>query len=54
VTLFGRVVTIERDESLDAIDRLARKYTGEPFRTRDRSRFNAWIEVESWYAWPAG
>jgi hypothetical protein len=31
--------------------RLAVRYTGEPFRTRDRPRFNAWIEVDSWHGW---
>lgn len=51
VTLEGRAVAIERDANLAGIDRLARHYTGSPFQTRDRTRFNAWIEVEAWHAW---
>jgi PPOX class probable F420-dependent enzyme len=51
VTLEGRVVSIESDVELDGIDRLAFHYTGAPFRSRDRGRVNAWIEVESWHAW---
>jgi hypothetical protein len=51
VTLEGRAVAIERDADLAGIDRLARHYTGSPFQTRDRTRFNAWIEVDAWHAW---
>jgi PPOX class probable F420-dependent enzyme len=51
VTLEGRAVAIERDANLAAIDRLARHYTDSPFQTRDRTRFNAWIEVDAWHAW---
>lgn len=51
VSLLGRVVSLEEDVGLRDIDRLARRYTGQPFRTRDRRRFSAWIRVENWHAW---
>ena len=51
VTLVGRAAVIEDDPALEAIDRLSIRYTGEPYAQRDRGRVNAWIEVESWYAW---
>ena len=51
VSLLGRVVSIEEDVGLRGIDRLAVRYTGEPFRTRDRRRFSACIEVDAWHGW---
>jgi hypothetical protein len=33
------------------IDRLARRYTGNPFRRRDAQRVSAWIEVDRWHGW---
>ncbi len=51
VSLLGRVVSIEEDVGLRDIDRLAVRYTGEPFRTRDAHRFSAWIEVDAWHGW---
>ena len=33
------------------IDRLAVRYTGEPFRTRHRRRFSARIEIAAWHGW---
>jgi PPOX class probable F420-dependent enzyme len=51
VSLLGRVVTIEEDDGLRDIDRLSVRYTGEPFRTRDRRRFSAWVEVDAWHGW---
>lgn len=51
VTLEGAAVSIEPDPELEGIDRLARHYTGDPFGTRDRTRVDAWIEVDSWHAW---
>ena len=53
VSLLGRVVSILDDESLADIDRLALRYTGRPFRTRDAKRVSAWIKPERWHAWPA-
>ena len=53
VTLSGRA-TIEEDTQLEEIDRLSRHYMGNPYSQRDRRRFSAWIEVESWHAWEFG
>ena len=53
VTLRGEVVSIERDEDLADIDRIAAHYTGDPYRDRERDSWSAWIEVRSWHAWGA-
>jgi hypothetical protein len=52
VTLFGRVESIEPDDDLRDIDRLALRYTGKPFGTRDRGRVSAWMRAERWSSWP--
>jgi PPOX class probable F420-dependent enzyme len=54
VSLVGRVVSIEEDEELVDIDRLARRYTGRPFSRRDARRISAWVEVERWHGWEGG
>ena len=46
VSLLGRIVSIEDDDSLADIDRLALRYTRKPFRTRDADRVSAWLEPE--------
>jgi PPOX class probable F420-dependent enzyme len=51
VSLLGTIGSIEDDESLEDIDRLALRYTGRPFRTRDRKRVSAWLEPERWHRW---
>jgi PPOX class probable F420-dependent enzyme len=51
VSLLGRIVAIEDDPDLADIDRLARRYTGRPFRTRDARRVSAWLEPERWHTW---
>jgi PPOX class probable F420-dependent enzyme len=51
VSLLGHVVSIEDDRDLRDIDRLALRYTGKPFRTRDAHRVSAWVEVEAWHGW---
>ena len=51
VSLLGRVVSLEDDPDLVDIDRLARRYTGKPFRRRDAKRVSAWIEIDRWHAW---
>jgi PPOX class probable F420-dependent enzyme len=51
VSLLGRIVSIEDDEDLADIDRLAGRYTGKPFRTRDRKRVSAWLDPERWHGW---
>jgi PPOX class probable F420-dependent enzyme len=54
VTLRGRAVEIADDADFDGIDRLSRRYTGEPYARREQKRVNAWIDVESWYGWATG
>jgi PPOX class probable F420-dependent enzyme len=51
VSLLGRVVELRDDEDLADIDRLARRYTGQPFQTRDSKRVSAWMEPERWHEW---
>jgi PPOX class probable F420-dependent enzyme len=51
ISLLGHVVAIEEDEGLKDIDRLSKHYRGADYPARDRARFNAWIEIDSWHAW---
>ena len=51
VNLDGRVAELSEDRGLEDIDRLARHYTGGPFRDRESRRVSAWVEVERWHAW---
>ena len=51
VSLLGRIVTIEEDVGLRDIDRLAIRYTGNPFRTRDRRRYSASMHIDAWHGW---
>jgi PPOX class probable F420-dependent enzyme len=53
VSMPGRVVEMVDDEELVDIDRLSRRYTGKPYRVRDRGRVSAWIEIEYWHGWGA-
>jgi PPOX class probable F420-dependent enzyme len=50
-SLLGEAVEIVEDANLEDIDRLARHYTGEPFRDRVSRRFSAWVEPSAWHAW---
>jgi PPOX class probable F420-dependent enzyme len=52
VTLLGNVVSIEEDEGLRDIDRLALRYSPNRYRDRTSKRFSAWMKPERWYAWP--
>lgn len=51
VSLRGRVVSLEDDEDLRDIDRIARHYIGESFPLRDEPRVSAWIELFGWHHW---
>ncbi|TDE00279.1 PPOX class F420-dependent oxidoreductase [Jiangella asiatica] len=51
VSLQGGVAELADDTDLADIDRLARHYTGKPYRTRDRRRVSAWIDVDRWHGW---
>lgn len=44
-------VTLEDDPDLEWIDRIARHYTGRPYRVRNRPRVNAWLDVERVHTW---
>jgi PPOX class probable F420-dependent enzyme len=54
VSLLGRVVDLRPDDDLADIDRLAIRYTGRPYRRRDRRRVSAWIQPERWHGWHDG
>jgi PPOX class probable F420-dependent enzyme len=51
VGLIGRIVDIHDDADLTDIDRLAVRYTGEPFRRRQAKRVSAWLEPERYHTW---
>lgn len=51
VSLIGRVVSIDDDSDLADIDRLARRYTGRPFRNREAKRVSAWLVPDRWHGW---
>ncbi|HEY8338617.1 MAG TPA: PPOX class F420-dependent oxidoreductase [Egibacteraceae bacterium] len=44
-------VTLEDDPDLEWIDRIARHYTGRPYRVRNRPRVNAWLDIERVHTW---
>jgi PPOX class probable F420-dependent enzyme len=52
VSLLGEVAELVEDVGLADIDRLARHYSGEPFRDRESRRVSAWVGVLAWHAWP--
>jgi PPOX class probable F420-dependent enzyme len=54
VSLIGRVVSIADDSDLVDIDRLARRYTGMPFRNREGQRVSAWLVPDRWHGWSGG
>jgi PPOX class probable F420-dependent enzyme len=54
VSLIGRVVSIDDDPELVDIDRLARRYTGRPFRNRAARRVSAWLAPDRWHGWSGG
>jgi PPOX class probable F420-dependent enzyme len=51
VSVQGHVVELVDDVDLRDIDRIARHYTGSPYRVRDRARVTARIAVDRWHAW---
>jgi hypothetical protein len=50
--LLGEVAELVDDVDLADIDRLARHYTGKPFRDRASRRVSGWVDVSAWHAWP--
>jgi PPOX class probable F420-dependent enzyme len=54
VSIWGTVVEL-KDPDLAGMDRLATRYTGQPFRNRNAHRVSAWIELAGWHGWdPSG
>lgn len=53
ISLQGEVVEMHDDEGLVDIDRLARRYTGAEYQTRDSPRTTAWVDVRRWHGWDA-
>jgi PPOX class probable F420-dependent enzyme len=53
ISLLGVVDEIRDDEGLRDIDRLALRYTGKPYMTRDSRRVSAWMRVDRWHGWDA-
>ena len=51
VSLLGRIVELRDDPDFADIDRLATRYTGQPFHRRDSARVSGWMEPERWHAW---
>ena len=54
VSLVGRVREIRPDPDLEDIDRIARHYTGNGYRDRQRDSWTAVIEVTRWHGWSQG
>jgi PPOX class probable F420-dependent enzyme len=54
VSLDGVVDRLVDDTELADIDRLARRYTGKPFRNRTAKRVSAWVRPERWHEWEVG
>src|SRR5689334_22530860 len=54
ISVQGHVVSIADDEDLRDIDRLARLYTGSPYRNRSRPRVSVHVEIDRWHAWRGG
>jgi PPOX class probable F420-dependent enzyme len=53
ISLLGEVEDIHDDEGLADIDRLALRYTGAPYETRDSHRVSAWVRIDRWHGWDA-
>lgn len=51
VSLLGTVQELRPDEGHVDIDRLSRRYTGEPYRDRVSPRVSAWVRVDRWHGW---
>ena len=53
ISLLGQVEEMYEDEGLADIDRLARRYTGADYETRDSPRTSAWVRIDRWHGWDA-
>jgi PPOX class probable F420-dependent enzyme len=46
-------ISLEPDEGLVTVDRLAHRYMGREYPVRDRPRVTAWLQPEHWFLWDA-
>jgi hypothetical protein len=46
-------ISLEPDEGLVTVDRLANRYMGREYPVRDRPRVTAWLRPEHWFLWDA-
>lgn len=53
ISLIGIVEELSEDDGLADIDRLAMRYTGVAYMTRDSPRVTAWVRVTDWHGWDA-
>jgi PPOX class probable F420-dependent enzyme len=53
ISLLGEVEELRDDEGLADIDRLAKRYTGADYVTRDSPRTTAWVRIDRWHGWDA-
>lgn len=44
-------VTLQPDEALTDIDRLAQQYIDKPYPIRDKPRVTAWLTITAYHAW---
>ncbi|MET8387656.1 PPOX class F420-dependent oxidoreductase [Streptosporangium canum] len=51
ISIIGHIAEVRDDKDLTDIDRLAQQYLGKPYPRRDRDRFSAWIEIDTWHGW---
>jgi hypothetical protein len=50
----GGPISLEPDEGLVTVDRLAHRYMGREYPVRDRPGVTAWLLPEDWLLWDAG
>jgi PPOX class probable F420-dependent enzyme len=50
ISLRGKV-TMQPDQDLADIDRIATHYTGKPYANRERPRVSAWMDVATYHIW---
>jgi len=53
VSVTGTVREIRPDPRMEDIDRLSHRYTGHPYRDRNRDSWSAIIGITRWHAWKA-
>ena len=53
ISLLGEIEEMYPDEGLTDIDRLAHRYMGAEYPTRDLPRTTAWVRIDRWHGWDA-